>query len=156
KVEGSVDTLLVAIDPARFALAAAEEAVPGARLIENLSGYDATLFGHARTLALESAAGYPSGSLFWHEAASVFVDTGIAGQAAEPTSRTPGTLGKDVLARLKDHIVAHLDEPIEVAALASITGRSPFHFSRVFTRSVGMTPHRYVVHQRLRRAIDLI
>jgi AraC family transcriptional regulator len=64
-------------------------------------------------------------------------------------------LGKDVLDRLKDYVVAHLDEPIEVAALAKLAGRSPFHFSRVFSRSVGMSPHRYVVHRRLQRAIEL-
>jgi AraC family transcriptional regulator len=52
--------------------------------------------------------------------------------------------------------VAHLDEPIEVAALAEIAGRSPFHFSRVFTRSVGMTPHPWVVYLRLQRAIELV
>jgi len=49
-----------------------------------------------------------------------------------------------------------LDEPIEVAPLASIAGRSPFHFTRVFARSVGMTPHRYVVHLRLERAVELV
>jgi AraC family transcriptional regulator len=26
----------------------------------------------------------------------------------------------------------------------------------VFTRSVGITPHRYVVHQRLQRAVELL
>jgi AraC family transcriptional regulator len=65
-------------------------------------------------------------------------------------------LGKAMLARIKDHILGHLDEPIEVATLAAMAGRSPFHFSRVFTRTVGMTPHRYVVHLRLQRAIALI
>jgi AraC family transcriptional regulator len=52
--------------------------------------------------------------------------------------------------------MTHLDEPIDVSTLAGIAGRSPFHFSRVFTRSVGMTPHRYVVHLRLQRAIELV
>jgi AraC family transcriptional regulator len=37
-----------------------------------------------------------------------------------------------------------------------MAGRSPFHFTRVFTRSVGVTPYRYVVHLRLRRALELI
>jgi AraC family transcriptional regulator len=65
-------------------------------------------------------------------------------------------LGKDVLRRIKDYVQAHIDEPIEVAALAGIGGRSPFHFSRVFARSVGVTPHRYVVHLRLQRALELV
>jgi AraC-like DNA-binding protein len=70
--------------------------------------------------------------------------------------RARGAFGKELLDQLKDYVVAHLDEPIEVAALARIAGRSPFHFTRVFTRSVGMTPHRYVVHLRLQQAIELV
>jgi AraC family transcriptional regulator len=57
---------------------------------------------------------------------------------------------------LRDYVMTHLDEPIDVSTLAGVAGRSTFHFSRVFTRSVGMTPHRYVVHLRLQRAIELV
>ena len=64
-------------------------------------------------------------------------------------------LSNDVLKRIKDYVVAHLDEPIEVATLAGIAGRSPFHFARLFTQSVGLTPHRYVIDLRLQRAIEL-
>lgn len=69
---------------------------------------------------------------------------------------TRGGLGKAVLARLREYVVSHLERPIEVAALARLAGLSPFHFSRVFTRSVGVTPHRYVVQLRLQRAIELL
>jgi len=67
-----------------------------------------------------------------------------------------GSLGSDVLLRINAHVVSHLKEPIKVAELARIAGRSPFHFSRVFARSVGVTPHRYVVHLRLQRAVELL
>jgi AraC family transcriptional regulator len=70
--------------------------------------------------------------------------------------RARGMLSSDALKRIKEYVVAHLDEPIEVAALAAIAARSPFHFTRIFTQSVGLTPHRYVVHLRLQRAIELI
>jgi AraC family transcriptional regulator len=40
------------------------------------------------------------------------------------------------------------------AGSAPGAGCSPFHFSRMFTRAVGLTPHRYVVHLRLRRAVE--
>jgi AraC family transcriptional regulator len=52
--------------------------------------------------------------------------------------------------------MAHLSEQIEVAARAKLAGRSSFHFYRVFARSVGMTPHRYVVHLRLQAAIERV
>jgi AraC family transcriptional regulator len=151
-----VEILVVAVDPGRMALAAAEGALPEAQLIERLGGEDPALFALARTLAFENVHNYPSGALCWNEAASSFVDGLVAGHTAAMPARSRGSLGKDQLRRLRDYVVAHLDEPIGVEALADIAARSPFHFTRVFTRSVGMTPHRYVVHLRLQRAIELV
>jgi hypothetical protein len=48
-------------------------------------------------------------------------------------------LGKDVLRRLRDYVIAHIDEPIEVSTLED-RGRSPFHFTRLLTRFVGVSP----------------
>ena len=151
-----VEILVVAVDPGRMALAAAEGALPEAQLIERLGGEDPALFALARTLAFENVHNYPSGALSWNEAASSFVDGLVAGHTAAMPARSRGSLGKDQLRRLRDYVAAHLDEPIGVEALADLAGRSPFHFTRVFTRSVGMTPHRYVVHLRLQRAIELV
>ena len=67
-----------------------------------------------------------------------------------------GRLEKQVLGRLRDYVVTHMDQCIEAGALARIAGRSPFHFTRVFARSVGITPYRYVVHLRLQRALELM
>src|SRR5262245_31306119 len=156
EAEGSVDAIMVAVDPARLALAAAEDAALEAQLIERLIGYDQALLDLARTLTSESAGGYPNGPLYWNAVATGFMDGLVARHTSEGERHPRGTLGKDVLARLRDYVVAHLDEPIEVAALAAIAGRSPFHFTRVFRQSVGITPHRYIVHLRLQRAIELL
>jgi AraC family transcriptional regulator len=45
---------------------------------------------------------------------------------------------------------------MEIRSLARVAGLSPYHFARTFARSVGMTPHRYVVGLRLHRAIEFI
>jgi AraC family transcriptional regulator len=151
-----MDILVVAVDPGRVTLAAAEGTLPDARLIERMADDDPSLFALARTLAFEGRYNYPNGAFGWNEMASSFIDGLVARHtiAGLPVSR--GILGKDMLRRLRDYIIAHLDEPIGVEALADIAGRSPFHFVRVFTRSVGMTPHRYIVYLRLQRAIELI
>jgi AraC family transcriptional regulator len=154
--EKSVDAILVAIDPGQFALAAAEDAALEAQLVERLSGCDQALLDLARTLALESANDYPNGPLFWNEVASRFIDGLVARHTSGLERRARGMLGKDVLKRFRDYVVVHLDEPIEVSTLAKIAGRSPFHFTPVFTRSVGVSLHRYVVHLRLQRAIELV
>lgn len=152
----SVEALFVAIDPGQLALAAAENEALDARLIDRLSGYDRTLFDFARTLALESGDGYPNGPLFWNDAASAFIDRLVARHTSKPERKTRGALSDAVLKRVKDYVLAHLDESLDVATLASLAGRSPFHFSRVFTRSVGISPYRYIVRLRLQRAIELV
>lgn len=156
ETDESFDALLIEVDAGRLALATAENEALDARLIERKSGLDGELLALARTLSRESEAGFPNGPLFWNEAANSFIEGLIARHTSAAERNVRGMLGKDVLERLKAYVVARLDEPIEVAELASIAGRSPFHFSRVFTRGVGVTPHRYVVHLRLQRAIELV
>ena len=123
-----VEILVVAVDPGRMALAAAEGALPEAQLIERLGGEDPALFALARTLAFESIHNYPNGALSWNEAASSFVDGLVAGHTAAMPARSRGSLGKDQLRRLRDYVVAHLDEPIGVEALADIAGTQPIPF----------------------------
>ena len=151
---GSLDVLVIAIDPGRFALAAAEDRALDAQLIERFSGYDRPLLSLGCTLALESASDYSNGPFFWNECASAFIDGLVARHASRPVRQARGTLGRHVLDRLRDYIHAHLDEPVEVGTLADLAGRSPFQFTRVFARSVGTTPHRYIVQLRLQRAIE--
>jgi len=73
------EILVVAVDPGRMALAAAECALPEARLIERMYGDDPALFALARTLAFENIHNYPSGALSWNETASSFVDGLVSG-----------------------------------------------------------------------------
>jgi AraC family transcriptional regulator len=153
QADDNIDALVVAIEPGQFALAAAEESALEAQLIGRFSARDGVLLDRARILAAESTDNYPNGPLFWNEVASSFIDHLLNRHTTAVKSRTRGRLGTDVLKRLRDHVIANLADPIDIATLARLAGRSPFHFSRVFTRSVGVTPHRYVVHLRLRQAI---
>jgi AraC family transcriptional regulator len=152
----AIEAIIVAIDPGQFALAAAEGSAFEAELIERFSGRDRALFDVARSLAAECADGFPNGPLFWNGMASTFIESRLVRHTSKFKGLPRGRLDKQVLGRLRDYIVAHLDEHIEASALAEIDGRSPFHFTRVFARSVGMTPYRYVVHLRLQRALEMM
>jgi len=153
--KGSVDAILIGVDPRHLALAAAEDSALEAQLIERLAGSDRELLSVADTLVSESRSNYPNGPLFWNDLAGTFINGLVARHTAHPQLHVRGALGREVLARLRDYILSNIGEPIEVAALAKIAGRSPFHFSRVFSRSVGISPHRYIVHLRLQRALEL-
>jgi AraC-like DNA-binding protein len=66
--------------------------------------------------------------------------------------RGDGGLSRARLALLFDWIEAHLDEDITIARLAAVAALSHAHFIRSFTRSVGVSPSRYVRARRLERA----
>jgi AraC family transcriptional regulator len=151
--DGTVDTIVVAVKPGQLSLAAAEDSALDAVLPERFSGQDHALQQAARSLAAESSEGYPNGALFWNEAAGRFISRLLSGHTSMPQRSSRGRLDQRALQRIRDYVLGHLAGPIEVAELAALAGRSSFHFSRVFTRSVGMTPHRYVVHLRLQAAI---
>jgi len=153
--DSDVRSLLIAIDPERFALASAEDSAAGAQLIERSYGHDESLRRLGQLLADECADGYPRGTLFWNETASRLVANLAAGHTtgAKPAN---GLLGSATLRQIRDYLMANLDEPIDVATLAGMSGRSQFHFSRIFRREIGVSPYRYVVHLRLRRAVELV
>jgi AraC-like DNA-binding protein len=46
----------------------------------------------------------------------------------------------------------HAHEPIDLAAAARLSGLSPFHFLRTFAKTLGITPHQYLVRCRLKCA----
>ena len=151
-----LNALLVAVRPDKFALAAAEDGTLEAELIGRLCGHDQRLLDLAGVLARESREGYPHGTVFWNETAGQFVDILATRHATGTRAKPHGPLTTEILKRLKEFVVEHLDEPLDVATLAKMTNRSQFHFSRAFTRSVGVSPHRYVVHLRLQRAVELV
>jgi AraC family transcriptional regulator len=57
------------------------------------------------------------------------------------------------LRRVLDHISVRLADEITVAELARVSGLSTFHFARMFTLVVGISPNRYVSRLRLEQAM---
>jgi AraC-like DNA-binding protein len=78
----------------------------------------------------------------------------MSGDKRAPLVASPRDRKRAVEAAL--WIDAHADLPIALAEAAEIAGLSPFHFLRVFARSLGVTPHQYLLRARLRRAARLL
>jgi AraC-like DNA-binding protein len=72
-------------------------------------------------------------------------------QGAYESGLPPG-----ILRRVEEYIDAHLDSALGIQELAASVGISVSHFSRSFFRSVGLTPHSYIMRRRLTRAQDLL
>lgn len=74
----------------------------------------------------------------------------------KPSLQLRGGLAAYQRRRVQDYIEAHLDSPISLDDLAQLCALSPYHFARMFLRSCGLPPHRYVLARRLAKARQLL
>jgi AraC family transcriptional regulator len=68
---------------------------------------------------------------------------------ARPNRLFSGGLSPKAWRSVTDYIHANLSQNLCVSRLAAVAGLSPSHFLRVFHRTCGLTPHQYVVAERL-------
>jgi len=60
------------------------------------------------------------------------------------------------LARVIEHIRNNLDTPLAVSLLCRIAEMSQSHFSKLFKLSTGLTPHQFVLQERINRSKELL
>jgi AraC family transcriptional regulator len=65
-------------------------------------------------------------------------------------------LARETFRRVREYVDAHLDSKLDVPALARVAEMSASRFNRSFPKVVGVSPHRYVVECRLKRARELL
>lgn len=72
-------------------------------------------------------------------------------RAAAPTARDRRRAVEAAL-----WLESHAPEPIDLDGAARVAGLSPYHFLRLFSRVLGVTPHQYLLRCRLARAARLL
>jgi AraC-like DNA-binding protein len=77
--------------------------------------------------------------------------SGKARQSASPTARDRRRAVETAL-----WIDEHSDSQLDLDDASRQAGLSPFHFLRLFSRVLGVTPHQYLLRSRLRRAARLL
>jgi AraC family transcriptional regulator len=60
------------------------------------------------------------------------------------------------LVRVLEYIDAHLSDRLDLRVLSKEAGISRFHFAALFSKAVGATPHRHVLHLRMRVASSML
>ncbi len=88
-----------------------------------------------------------------HALASRFVEV-VSGRTQKPLQAAARDRRRAVETAL--WIDAHSHRPIELEDAAGQAGVSPFHFLRLFSSVLGVTPHQYLVRSRLRHAARLL
>jgi len=73
-----------------------------------------------------------------------------------PAKRYVNGLTNKKLAMVLELIESDLSENLSLKVLATAAGLSEFHFLRMFKQSTGLTPHQYVINQRIERARELL
>ena len=68
----------------------------------------------------------------------------------------PGGLSDRQIWKVTDYINNHLNQSMKIKDLAEFLGISQFHFSRLFKQSTGISPHQYVMQQRIELAKRLL
>jgi AraC family transcriptional regulator len=62
----------------------------------------------------------------------------------------------DRMQRVLEYMQARLDQELPLTALAAVAQMSPYHFSRLFRQSTGLSPHQYILQQRIAWATRLL
>ncbi len=141
--------IMVELDATRFG---EPEALVGLR--QDLHFRDDGLAGLVRAMAREIEEGCPYGALY-AESLSASVLQRVA-QSHGRSRAERGTLTPAQLRRVDELIGQGAGAGPTLGALAAAAGYSKAHFVRLFRRSTGMSPHRYVLNRRLERARRLI
>jgi AraC family transcriptional regulator len=109
-------------------------------------------------LKAEIEAGYPGGRLYG-DSISHLLTVHLLKNYSNITPQIP--LYKDGLCRCSlqqvlEYIQTSLDQDLSLKALAKVIGISKYYFIDLFKQSMGMTPHQYVMQQRIERAKQLL
>lgn len=67
-----------------------------------------------------------------------------------------GGLNQRSLRQVLEYIQTSIDQDLSLEVLANLVNMSKYHFISLFKQSVGVTPHQYVMQQRVERAKELL
>jgi AraC family transcriptional regulator len=111
----------------------------------------------ALALRADDEAGSPGGLLFAESVATALAAhllSRYAHSASSPPVR--GGLAPSDLGPAIDFIRSNLGLGLRLADIAGAVGISPFHFSRLFKRSTGLSPYQFVLRERVGEAQRLL
>ena len=106
----------------------------------------------------ERIAGFPSGRLFLDSIEQALAVALVDGYALRRRSlRTHrGGLGPARLRTIKELVHSKMEDELTLIEMAQSVALSPAHFSRMFRKSTGETPHQFVLRNRIERAKEML
>jgi AraC family transcriptional regulator len=151
--------LAIALDPSFVIRAFQDTGVSETLMFQTRRGeFDPVIVDFARRFKTELESGSYGGVLYGESLAIAFAIHLIESHLtrAHNLRRPPGKLASIQLQQTIDYIHEHLDTELSLTNLATQLSLSPFHFARLFKNSLGLSPHQYVLQNRIERAKKLI
>jgi len=156
---GSCDMAHLTMSISEAALIAASDGAGGkVELRPESELMDLRLRTLATAVDVERTAGFPSGRLFLDSVEQALAIALVVGYAERDDSvrMYRGGLGPARLRRVKELVHAKLEHELTLSELAESVGLSTAHFSEMFRRSTGETPHQFVLRYRIERAKEML
>jgi AraC family transcriptional regulator len=119
---------------------------------------DAPILYLGLALQAELEAGCPAGRLYGEGLATALAVHLLQHYVVRPPQLRSyrGGMPRARLRRVLEYMQAHLDQELSLAALAAVARMSPYYFSRLFKQSTGLSPHQYILQQRIAWATRLL
>lgn len=151
--------LAIALDPAFLAHSFQDMGLSGAiRFQVRRAAFDPVITQFARRFKTEIESGSYCGALYGESLAIAFSLHLLERHSQHPKSisQPKGKLTSIQLWELIELIHINLSDELSLSDLAAHLNLSPFHFARLFKSSLGLSPHQYVLQNRIERAKKLI
>ncbi len=152
---GTLDNIIVSIPTVSFAVAAARADRPSSTIAPQIRGRDAHLQAIIDEMIDDFVTITDPGTR-WNELTEELLQHMTESYGLGTGDQKRGLLTPDEIGRINVYLTSRLEQTIAVSDLAEVVAQSASHFPRVFRRTVGLSPHQYVVRLRLRRARELI
>jgi len=156
---GMFDEISLVLDPT-FVARAAREGLPASSVefAAQRSTSDVTIAFYAEAFRAELANKSLNGPLY-AETLTVGLTLHLLSRYALARPKIPyprGKLTSSQLRRVVELIMSCLSEEVPLLAMAEEANVSPFYFTRMFRKTLGITPHRFVLRQRIQKSLHLI
>jgi AraC family transcriptional regulator len=151
---GPTEKIVVGIPKDRLAVVAATAMNELPIITPRIRGQDEQLLSILKEMSLYEFPQLNDGGA-WHALADELVHYISISYSTTPTPGR-GALTSDHVARINLFLEAHLTERLRIDELADVVQQTRSHFPRLFRRTLGMSPHQYVMRLRLLRARALI
>jgi AraC family transcriptional regulator len=156
---GSADLRVLSIDISDTALTAACHANRGQiELRRHAEIADPRVVALVSAVNAERAAGFPSGRLFLDSVEQALALSLVHGYAVRRPSPAVyrGGLAPARLRKVTEFVQAKIGEDLTLEQMADSVNLSVAHFSQMFRKSTGQSPHQFVLHSRVDRAKDIL